>query len=197
MKVKSNKNIWIFLAVAFVIYFFTAFYYNYQAESTMASADLSDEERSMCDLKELDGDRLSLTVPPTYVNDASQADLDAAAKANGYESITLNENGSATYVITKAQHLEMLDKLSQGIREKMASIPGNGSYKNITSVDSDDDFTEFEIHTKVDKLSDKESMSAINLKLLSTMYHAFKGEGNAPFAVIYYGKDGSVIAKTD
>ncbi|MBQ3787044.1 MAG: hypothetical protein II799_07185 [Lachnospiraceae bacterium] len=198
MRIKDNKGIWIFLVVAFIIYFFTAFYYNYKSETTPMTTDLSQEERSMCSLTQLSDGNLSLTVPPTYVYGATQADLDAVAKEHGYVSVTLNDNGSVTYVLTKEQHEELLSKLKEGIDEKIAYLPSSSkSYKDITSISANDDYTDFVINMDAKSISDKTSMAMLELKLLSTMYNAFNGNGNAAFHAVYYGSDGQVLADTD
>ncbi len=198
MKNNSQKRAWIFLGILFVIYFFTALYYNYKAETNPVSADLSEEERSMCSLTQSEDGTVTLTLPPTYVGQVSQAQLDEVAEKKGYASITLNENGSATYVMTSSQHDEMLSTLREGIDQKIAGLPSSqSSYKDIESISHNDDYTEFEIHLKSDKMNDKLSMASVNLKLLSNMYNAFNGVGDAPFCASYYGKTKGLLAKTD
>ena len=128
----------------------------------------------------------------------SAADLDAVAKEHGYASVTLNDNGSVTYVLTKEQHEELLSKLKEGIDEKIAYLPSSSkSYKDITSISANDDYTDFVINLDAKSISDKTSMAMLELKLLSTMYNAFNGNGNASFHAVYYGTDGQVLADTD
>ncbi len=198
MNIKDNKGIWIFLVIAFIIYFCTAFYYNYKSETTPMTTDLSSEERSMCSLTELPDGNLSLVVPPTYVYGATQEDLTAVAEENGYSSITLNADGSATYVLTKEQHEDMMKKLKEGIDQKIANLPASSkSYKDIRSISANDDYTDFKVTLDAKAINDKTSMAMVELKLLSTMYNAFNGVGNAGFHAVYYGSDGQVIADTD
>ena len=42
---------------------------------------------------------VTITVPADYVGDVTQEELDAKAKESDIHSITLNEDGSATYVM--------------------------------------------------------------------------------------------------
>ncbi len=192
----SNKNAWIFLGVVFVIYMITAFFNNYNTEKAYLNANLSQEEKDMCNLTPLDNNRVSLTVPPTYALEATQADLDAAAAKNGYESMTLNENGSVTYIMTQAQHKEMLDSLMTGIKEKIEAMPSsNKSYASITSITYNDDLTDFEIHSSENSMDDNLSMVTVNLKMLSTMYNAFNGKGSFPFRTVYYNGNGEKMAE--
>ena len=45
---------------------------------------------------------VTITVPADYVGDVTQEELDAQAKESDIHSITLNEDGSATYVMSKS-----------------------------------------------------------------------------------------------
>lgn len=50
---------------------------------------------------------VELTIPADYVGKTTQEELDAAAKENDYK-VTLNADGIATYLMTKAQHEKYL-----------------------------------------------------------------------------------------
>ena len=66
---------------------------------------------------------VTITVPATFVEEgATQESLDATAKEEGYKSITLNEDGSATYVMTKAKHKEMMDELRQQVNDSLEEM---------------------------------------------------------------------------
>ena len=197
MQTNSTKRVWIFFGILFAIYFCTAFYYNYKAEMNPVSADLSETERAMCSLTRSDG-MVTLTLPPTYVGEVTQEQLNEVAEKKGYASITLNKGGSATYVMSEDAHKEMLLSLKEGIDQKIKNLPfSESSYKSIESISYNDDYTDFEIRLNTDKMNDKLSMASVNLKLLSNMYNAFNGIGDAGFSATYYGKSGSILATTN
>ena len=52
---------------------------------------------------------VTVTVPADYVGDATQEELSKEAEANGYK-IVLNDDGSATYTMSKSQHKKMMDE---------------------------------------------------------------------------------------
>ena len=70
---------------------------------------------------------VTLTVPAEFVGtERTQADYDALAAENGYKSVTLNADGSVTYIMTKAQHQEILTMLKGNFRRawtKCAAAP--------------------------------------------------------------------------
>ena len=77
---------------------------------------------------------VTITVPATFMGeDATQESLDATAKEKGYKSITLNEDGSATYVMSKAKHKEMMDELRQQIDDSLEEMISSGTYPDVVS----------------------------------------------------------------
>lgn len=46
---------------------------------------------------------VTVTVPADFVGETTQEELDAKAKESGYK-VTLNDDGSATYTMSKSQH---------------------------------------------------------------------------------------------
>lgn len=192
-----DKNTVIFLIVLLVIYFGINLYYNYQSEIMTQVPEASSEELSVCSLSELEGDRVSLTIPSTYVYGATQADLDNACKAAGYEAMTLNSDGSATYILTKQQHIDMMKDLHQGISDKLASLPGSEHFKEITSIEANDDFTSYTVHLSSSGAGFDSSMSALNLKMFTTMYNCFQGVTDESVYINYLNKSGAAVATFD
>ena len=81
-------------------------------EPALSDETVSAESEDLSDLAAL-GDvevesglfNVTLTVPAEFVGtERTQADYDALAAENGYKSVTLNADGSVTYIMTKAQH---------------------------------------------------------------------------------------------
>ena len=52
---------------------------------------------------------LQLDIPAEFVGEQTQEDLNKIAEEYGIKSITLNDDGSATYVMTSKQHEEFLN----------------------------------------------------------------------------------------
>ena len=193
-----KKNSIAFLVVLFVIYFLTALYYNYLNEMQPETApEVSSEELSSCSLNELGGDRIALTIPATYVIDATQETLDETAKASGYEAIVLNEDKSATYYITRAQQQELLDNLSQGLQAKLSDLPGKNSFKDVASVSCNETFTDYTVVLSSSNASYDSSMIAVPLKSYTTMYNVFRGITGESLHISFYNKDMKQIAVLD
>lgn len=140
------------------------------------------EDASMDDLEAL-GDieveqnlfTVELTIPKDYVGETTQEKLDATAEEKGYKSITLNADGSATYVMTKKQHQEMMAGIEKNIDDSLAELVGSEDYPNFTDVKANDDYTSFTITTKSTELGLNESFSVMMFYMYGGMYHIFNG----------------------
>lgn len=119
---------------------------------------------------------VELTLPAEYVQDATQEDLDHAALDYGYKSITLNEDGSATYIMTEAQHEEMLADMYNTLNETLTGMIGSAEYPSFSSVTANEDFTKFMVTTISTEYSSEEELATMALYMVSGIYHIFKGE---------------------
>lgn len=118
---------------------------------------------------------VELTVPADYIGETTQGELDAAAKEKGFKSITLNEDGSATYVMTKGQHKELMSEMTNEFNSSLAEMVGSEDYPNFTNIEANSDFTEFTITTTSTELGFNESFSVIAFYMYGGMYNAFNG----------------------
>ncbi len=118
---------------------------------------------------------VTLTIPKDFIGETTQEELDEMAKEKGYQSITLNSDGSATYVMTKAQHKELVDGVTQSLNESLAEMVGSEEYPNITAAEANDDFTVFTITTKNTETDLAEAMSVLALYTYGGMYAIFSG----------------------
>lgn len=140
------------------------------------------EENSLEDLEaigDVDVDEnlfsVELTIPADFMDGSTQEELDATAKEKGFKSITLHEDGSATYVMTKAQHKEMIDEMSISINDSLSEMIGSEDYPNISEIVANDDFTKFTVTTSSTELSLTESFSVLSFYMYGGMYNIFNG----------------------
>jgi hypothetical protein len=189
-----NKKVTAFLLGLLALYAIFSLVNGFLENRTITGTATQDVDLSACSLVELDDDRIALTIPSSYVYGASQENLDQLAKESSYESIVLNDDGSATYTITKEQHAAMLSDLATGINEKLAALPDSDSYDDIASVEANEDFTEFCVTLSGSSIDFDESMSVMVLKMYAVMYHAFDGVTDEVVTISYYNKSGELVA---
>lgn len=144
------------------------------------------------------GKNVELTIPATYVGEQTQKDLDEIRESEGYKSITLNEDGTATYVMTKKQHESMMTELATTINDAMGEMVGSEDYPNITEVKANDTYTEFTVTTKSTELDMGESFTYIMFFMYGGMYQIFNGSDSDNVIVNYINADsGETISSTN
>lgn len=119
---------------------------------------------------------VTITVPADFLGEGvTQEQLDAQAKDSGFKSITLNDDGSATYVMTKAQHKKMMDEIKQSIDESFSEMVGSEEYPSIVSIEANNDYTKYKIVLNTEEVGLAEGFLAMGLYISSGMYHVFNG----------------------
>lgn len=119
---------------------------------------------------------VTLTIPASFLAEGTtQEQLTEEARENGYKSITLNEDGSATYVMSKAKHQEMVDEIKQSIDESLDEMVSSESYPNIVSVTTNSDYSQYIVTLNTDEVSMETAFLPMAFYLFSGMYHAFNG----------------------
>lgn len=140
---------------------------------------------------------VKLTIPSNYIGDATQEELSKEAEANGYK-IVLNDDGSATYTMSKSQHKKMMEELSDSINTALTDMVGSEDYPNFTDIKANDDFTQFTITTKSEELNLKESVSVMGFYMYGGMYNVFNGTTVDNVHVDFVNADtGEIISSSD
>ena len=154
----------------------TASSLNTEAPQDTSSSDGLDDLESIGDVEvEKNLFSVELKIPADFMGETTQEELDKTAKEHGDQSITLNDDGSATYIMTKAQHEELMQEMVQNINSELEKMIGSEDYPNFTEIKANDDFTSFEIRTKSKKLDLNESISSLVFYTFGGMYNIFNG----------------------
>ena len=141
---------------------------------------------------------MTLNIPRDYVGETTQKELDELAKEKGFKSITLNNDGSATYVMNKAQHEELLSGIRDSINSSLQEMVGSEEYPNITKIEANEDFTIFTITTKNQEPDFAESFGILALYMYGGMYGVFSGEKPENVHVDFVNADsGEVVSSSN
>ena len=125
--------------------------------------------------EDVDEAEVSLNIPAKFVGDMSQAELNEMAEENGYKSIKLNSDGSVTYILTKSQHMDLIEEIAMEIDDRMDEMVGSDEYPNFTSVEANEDYTSFIITTTSETIEMDESAAVMELVMYGGMYAVFSG----------------------
>lgn len=168
-------------------------------ESTSETSDGLEDLESLGDI-EVDKNLFDvvITMPADLVGETTQEELDRQAAESGVHSITLNEDGSATYVMSKEQHKKLLEDTRQSIRTSLDEMVGSEDYPNITSIEANDDFTSFTVTTTSTEVSFTEAFSVIGLYMYGGIYGIFSGETPDNIHVDFVNADtGEIMESSD
>ncbi len=163
--------------------------------SNTTGTETNGSDMDSADQKEED---ITLTIPAEYIGEQTQEDLDQLAQKYDFESITLNDDGSATYTMTNVQHQKFLDEYKQQIMNSIDEMIASESYPNFTNIETNDNFTEFTITTKSTELDMAESMSVIAFYGYGGIYSIFSGETVDNISVTFINEEtGDVISSSN
>lgn len=141
---------------------------------------------------------VEITIPADYVESTTQEEVDQEAAEAGVHSATLNEDGSVTYVMSKAQHKKLLEDIRQSIQTSLDEMVGSEDYPNITSIEANDNFTSFTVTTTSTELSLTESFSVMGFYLYGGVYGIFSGETPDNIHVDFVNADtGEIMESSD
>ena len=123
------------------------------------------------------GDKtISITLPEELGSGMStQAEYDQFASENDFDSITVNEDGSVTYVMKESRHKELMEEIKTSIDEVLQDMTTSGDYPNFVSITANEDYSKFEVITKNTELDLTESFSTLGFFIFGQLYHAYNG----------------------
>ena len=140
---------------------------------------------------------VEVTIPASVLQEGvTQEDLDAKV-TDGIKSITLNEDGSATYIMTKAKHKEMMEEMKKAVDEGIQDMISSGDYPDITGVTPSKDYRTFTVHTTVHSEDELgfQLFCALGLYIYGAYYNAMNGTPADNITVQFTDPDGKVIAE--
>ena len=172
---------------------------------TAQEADTQGTENDISELNaigDIDVDKnlfdVTITVPADLVGDATQEELDAKAANSDIHSITLNDDGSATYVMSKSQHKKMMQELADNINSTLSDMVGSEDYPNFTDIKANSDFTNFTVTTTSTELDLTDSISIMGFYMYGGMYAIFNGSDVGNIHVDFVNADsGEIINSAD
>lgn len=137
-----------------------------------------------------------ITIPANFVESSSQEDLNKICKDKGFESIMLNEDGSATYTMSKKQHKELLSEYDEQINNSLSEMIGSQDYPNFTNIEANNNFTEFTVTTKNTELDMNESFSVMAFYMYGGLYGVFSGDEPDNILVTFINADSGEVIDT-
>jgi len=140
---------------------------------------------------------VEINIPAEYMGETTQEELDETAKAAGYKAV-LNDDGSATFTMSKTQHKKMMAEISESLKASLEEMIESEDYPNFTDIRANEDFTNFTITTKSTELDLSESFSTIAFYMYGGIYNIYNGTSVDNIHVDFVNADsGEIISSSD
>lgn len=171
------------------------------AVSSTASSEAASSDTSSTGILSALLPDVTIVYPADMVGeDATQEQLDQeVAESNGdIKSATLNDDGTATYVMDGAYHKQMLQDFADSINGELEAMVGSEDYPNFTAIEANDDFTSFTVTTKSTTLDLNEAFSVMGFYFYGGMYGVLSGDEAENIHVDFVNADtGEIIESSD
>lgn len=121
---------------------------------------------------------VTLTLPADYASDITEEEIAQQVADGKVHTGVLNDDGSVTYTMSKAQHAALLESIAAELRSTLDDMIGSTDYPNLTAIETNDDFTDFTVYTTTQPgavgLSDE--MSVLIYYTCGKMYGIVSGQ---------------------
>lgn len=144
---------------------------------------------------------VTVTLPAIMIGDDPQAYADGLAdQTDRVISATANDDGSVTAVFTEEGYQLVCAAFHDSSIDIVDDIISSGKYPNITDIQYNDDFTEFNVTVEDPDLYEKNIMGKfylLNLKAASRAYHIIMQMENTESIVHVYDSSGVEFTSTN
>lgn len=119
---------------------------------------------------------VEVTLPSTLFEDTPEEEIISNAKTEGFKDVKVNEDGSVTYKMTKAEHEDLMKEMDTEIVATIKELKNSEDYPSIKEITYNDNFTEFDVTVSREQYENGFDGFAILTLAISGMYYgAFDG----------------------
>lgn len=139
---------------------------------------------------------VDVTLPVALVEEQDvdiETTLEEIRQTDGINKVTLNDNGTVTYNMTKSKHSEMIKSIKDSIDESSDELI-NDVENSIVKIENSADYTRFDVYVNPKKYNVFEMFNAIVFYIQGIMYNSFNGNNDAEIIVKFINNEtGEVI----
>ena len=158
----------------------------------------SSEAQSTVEVKPQEEEKVTLVIPTVYENVSTQEEADEIRDRNGYESATLEEDGSLTIVMNRSQYDELISDFRESVDRGIAEIVSEDYGSSIEKIEYNDDYSVFTVTVSTEEIGIPERQTANELVMYGTLYQIYTAGGADRIRVDYVNRDsGEVIESAD
>lgn len=139
---------------------------------------------------------VTITIPASWYEETdeeiTQSKLDEQYKDSGFKSVTLNDDGSVTMVMSKSQHKELMEELKKSIDESITELV-NDENCSYTEVKYNNNLSVFDVTLSTNEANFYDSMACLTLYFSGAMYNIFNGTETKDILINLYDVNGNLI----
>lgn len=84
---------------------------------------------------------VTITLPASYFEGKTEQEVKAAAKKQGVDTVTQNEDGSYQYEMTATAHRRLVNEMRLSLVDSISSLPDGTNYPSVESASLSDDLS--------------------------------------------------------
>ena len=171
------------------------------SEKTGAAAEPAQEEQNgetRIPASTEEEEKVTLVIPTLYENISTQEEADEIRDRNGYESASLEEDGSLTIVMSRSQYEELLSSFRESVDRGIEEIVSEDYGSSIEKIEYNDDYSVFTVTVTGEEIGPVERQTAEELVMYGTLYHIYTAGDADHIRVDYVSREsGEVIESAD
>ena len=148
-------------------------------ESTIENDEEDDLGADISALGDIEVDKnlfsVEFTVPKDFLDEGATEESLTEKAGEGVKSVTLNPDGSATYVMTKAAHKELMDEMTADIEDSLEEMVTSGDNPTYKKIEHNSNFTEITVYVDAEDIGLGDTFQILGFYLYGGMYNAFNG----------------------
>ena len=123
---------------------------------------------------------VEITVPKSFLApDSGEINYDEIinkAKENGVKDVVINEDGSITYKMDKAQHDKMMTELRKNVKDTFDELINGEDFPSIKEIKSNESFSEIEVVVDRERFENSlDGIGILGIVFPSMLYQVFDG----------------------
>lgn len=128
---------------------------------------------------------VEVTIPPSFFEGEDPEQVAANAEAENVEEATVNDDGSITYKMSKAQHEEMMAELATSLEEAKNDITESGDFPSIQSIEASDNYDNFTVNVDREAYENSfDGFATMTLGMIGSFYQIYDGADPDNYEVI-------------
>ncbi|WP_084242872.1 hypothetical protein [Planomicrobium okeanokoites] len=128
---------------------------------------------------------VEVTVPASFFEGEDLEQVAADAEAEGIEEATVNDDGSITYKMSKAQHKELMEELATSVEEAKNEITESGDFPSIQSIETSNNYDDFTVNVDREAYENSfDGFATMTLGMIGSFYQVYDGADADNFEVV-------------